>query len=102
MVAAITPFNDPLNLVAHKVAPALIGGNGVVLKPAEQTPLVALAFVELRLEAGVPADRVGGAPRSGCDRRGGPGGHPRVDLVSFTGGFATGNAVAARLEPRRR
>ena len=62
VVAAITPFNDPLNLVAHKVGPALIGGNGVVLKPAEQTPLTALAFIELLLDAGVPADRVAVLP----------------------------------------
>ena len=66
VVAAITPFNDPLNLVAHKVAPALIGGNGVVLKPAEQTPLVALAFIELLLDAGVPADRVAVLPGRGA------------------------------------
>ncbi len=95
VVAAITPFNDPLNLVAHKVAPALIGGNGVVLKPAEQTPLVALAFVELLLAAGVPADRVAVLPGRGATVGAALVGHPRVDLVSFTGGYATGNAIAA-------
>lgn len=95
VVAAITPFNDPLNLVAHKVAPALIGGNGVVLKPAEQTPLVALAFTELLLEAGVPADRVAVLPGRGATVGAALVAHPLVDLVSFTGGFATGNAIAA-------
>ena len=95
VVAAITPFNDPLNLVAHKVAPALIGGNGVVLKPAEQTPLVALAFVQLLLDAGVPADRVAVLPGRGATVGAALVGHPRVDLVSFTGGFTTGNAIAA-------
>lgn len=95
VVAAITPFNDPLNLVAHKVAPALIGGNGVVIKPAEQTPLVALAFIELLLEAGVPADRVAVLPGRGATVGAALVAHPRVDLVSFTGGFATGNAIAA-------
>ena len=95
VVAAITPFNDPLNLVAHKVAPALIGGNGVVLKPAEQTPLVALAFIELLLDAGVPADRVAVLPGRGATVGAALVGHPRVDLVSFTGGFTTGNAIAA-------
>jgi acyl-CoA reductase-like NAD-dependent aldehyde dehydrogenase len=95
VVAAITPFNDPLNLVAHKVAPALIGGNGVVLKPAEQTPLVALAFIELLLEAGVPADRVAVLPGRGATVGAALVGHPRVDLVSFTGGYSTGNAIAA-------
>lgn len=95
VVAAITPFNDPLNLVAHKVAPALMGGNGVVLKPAEQTPLVALAFIELLLDAGVPADRVAVLPGRGATVGAALVGHPRVDLVSFTGGFTTGNAIAA-------
>jgi acyl-CoA reductase-like NAD-dependent aldehyde dehydrogenase len=95
VVAAITPFNDPLNLVAHKVAPALIGGNGVVLKPAEQTPLVALAFIELLLDAGVPEDRVAVLPGRGATVGAALVGHPQVDLVSFTGGFTTGNAIAA-------
>jgi glyceraldehyde-3-phosphate dehydrogenase (NADP+) len=94
VVAAITPFNDPLNLVAHKLAPALIGGNGVVLKPAEQTPLVALAFVQLLLDAGVPADRLAVVPGTGATAGAALVSHPLVDLVSFTGGYATGNAVA--------
>jgi len=54
VVAAITPFNDPLNLVAHKVGPAIAGGNAVVLKPATATPLAALKLAELFLEAGLP------------------------------------------------
>jgi glyceraldehyde-3-phosphate dehydrogenase (NADP+) len=94
VVAAITPFNDPLNLVAHKLAPALIGGNGLVLKPAEQTPLTALAFVELLLDAGVPADRVAVLPGKGVQVGAALVGHPLVDMVSFTGGWTSGNAVA--------
>jgi acyl-CoA reductase-like NAD-dependent aldehyde dehydrogenase len=54
VVCAITPFNSPLNTVLHKVAPALAGGNGVVLKPATYTPLTAVRLIELLLEAGVP------------------------------------------------
>ena len=54
VVAAITPFNDPLNLVAHKVGPAIAGGNAVVVKPATVTPLSALKLAELLLEAGLP------------------------------------------------
>jgi acyl-CoA reductase-like NAD-dependent aldehyde dehydrogenase len=54
-VAAITPFNFPLNLVAHKVAPALAAGNTLVLKPAEETPLTAVAMAEALAEAGLPA-----------------------------------------------
>ena len=54
VIAAISPFNFPLNLVAHKVAPALAGGNAVVLKPASNTPLTALRLAELLAEAGLP------------------------------------------------
>ena len=94
IVAAITPFNDPLNLVAHKLGPALIGGNGVVLKPSARTPLVALALVQLLLEAGVPSGRIAAIVS-------GPGvaealvTDDRVDLISFTGGPATAERIAA-------
>jgi glyceraldehyde-3-phosphate dehydrogenase (NADP+) len=95
VVGAITPFNDPLNLVAHKVGPALMGGNGVVLKPAEQTPLTALAVTALLLDAGVPADRLAVLPGRGATVGATLVSHPGVDMVSFTGGQATGNVVAA-------
>jgi glyceraldehyde-3-phosphate dehydrogenase (NADP+) len=94
IVAAITPFNDPLNLVAHKLGPALIGGNGVVLKPSGRTPLTGLAFVQLLLEAGVPAGRIAAIVA-------GPGvsealvADPQVDLISFTGGPQTAERIAA-------
>ncbi|MDF2052293.1 MULTISPECIES: aldehyde dehydrogenase family protein [unclassified Arthrobacter] len=94
IVAAITPFNDPLNLVAHKLGPALIGGNGVVLKPSTRTPLTGLALVRLLLEAGVPPGRVAVIVT-------GPGvsealiTDPRVDLISFTGGPETAERIAA-------
>lgn len=94
VVAAITPFNDPLNLVAHKLAPALIGGNGVVLKPAEQTPLTAMAFAQALLDAGVPADRLAVLPGAGASVGTALVSHPLVDMVSFTGGYRTGNEVA--------
>lgn len=54
VVCAITPFNSPLNTVAHKIAPALAGGNGVVLKPADQTPLTADLLLRVLLDAGLP------------------------------------------------
>ena len=100
VVGAITPFNDPLNLVAHKVGPALMGGNGVVLKPAEQTPLTALAFTELLLDAGVPTDRLAVLPGRGATVGAALVSHPGVDMVSFTGGSpATSWPVAPA--PRR-
>src|SRR5207253_10036132 len=54
VVAAITPFNFPLNLVCHKIGPALAAGNAVILKPASDTPLSALTLTAILLEAGLP------------------------------------------------
>ena len=100
IVAAITPFNDPLNLVAHKLGPALLAGNGVILKPHEATPLTALAFAELLIEAGMPGDRLavvcGEAETGGHVVT-----HPRVDVVSFTGGPRTAARISAMAGPRR-
>jgi acyl-CoA reductase-like NAD-dependent aldehyde dehydrogenase len=100
VVAAITPFNDPLNLVAHKLGPALLAGNGVVLKPAEATPLTALALVEVLIEAGVPHDRLAvvcGEAETGAHLVT----HPDVDLVSFTGGPRTAARISATAGARR-
>jgi acyl-CoA reductase-like NAD-dependent aldehyde dehydrogenase len=92
VVAAITPFNDPLNLVAHKLGPALIAGNPVVLKPAPQTPLSALALVDRLLRAGVPGEYLAAVP----GRHAGAAlvRNPRVDVVSFTGGPRTADQIA--------
>ena len=54
VVAAITPFNAPLNTVVHKIGPAIAAGNAVVLKPAEQTPLCSVALAQILLDAGLP------------------------------------------------
>ena len=94
VVAAITPFNDPLNLVAHKIGPALMAGNGVVLKPAEQTPLTALALTGILLRCGVPARRIATLAGQGSGAGEALVRHPLVDLVSFTGGWRTGTRVA--------
>ncbi len=100
IVAAITPFNDPLNLVAHKLGPALLAGNGVILKPHEATSLTALAFAGVLLEAGVPGDRLavvcGEAETGGHVVT-----HPQVDVVSFTGGPRTAARISAMAGPRR-
>jgi glyceraldehyde-3-phosphate dehydrogenase (NADP+) len=100
VVAAITPFNDPLNLVAHKLGPALLAGNAVLLKPHEATPLTALAFTEVLLQAGVPGDRVavvcGEAETGGHVVT-----HPQVDVISFTGGPRTAARISAMAGPRR-
>jgi acyl-CoA reductase-like NAD-dependent aldehyde dehydrogenase len=93
VVAAITPFNFPLNLVCHKVAPALAAGNAVVLKPASDTPLSALALVEFLLEAGLPPLALSCLTGSGgsvgkqiCSDR-------RVRKISFTGSRDVGEQI---------
>lgn len=93
VVLAITPFNFPLNLVCHKVGPALAAGNAVIIKPASDTPLSALKLVEILLEAGVPPEAVQ------CIT--GPGGElgkalcsdSRVRKISFTGSRDVGEAI---------
>ena len=93
VIAAITPFNDPLNLVAHKVGPAIAGGNGVVLKPATVTPLSALKLAELFLEAGLPPQVLNVVTGPGGEVGAALVSDPRVRMVSFTGGVEAGLEV---------
>jgi len=92
VVAAITSFNDPLNLVAHKVAPALLAGAPIVLKPSDQTPFSALILAEILLEAGVPADRLS-VICGGSEIGSALVSHPDVAVVSFTGGTRTAEEI---------
>ena len=93
IVVAITPFNDPLNLVAHKVGPALAAGNVVILKPDHATPLSALLLARTLAEAGLPRDflqvLVGYGSEIGMSLIS----DPRVRMVSFTGGRETGEII---------
>lgn len=83
-VACITPFNFPLNLVAHKIAPAIAAGCPFVLKPASQTPLSALDLAELMLDSGAPPEAVSVLPLAAKDSS--PlAEDPRIRAVSFTG-----------------
>ncbi|MEU3891463.1 aldehyde dehydrogenase family protein [Streptomyces sp. NPDC029041] len=95
VVAAITPWNYPLHQIVAKVAPALAAGCTVVVKPAEDTPLVARLFADAVHEAGVPAGVfnliTGLGPVAGQALAE----HPGVDLVSFTGSTAVGRQIAA-------
>ena len=96
VIGAITPFNDPLNLVAHKVGPAIAGGNAVVLKPATVTPLSALKLGKVLTDAGLPAGvlnivtgysaKVGDALVT----------DPRIRMISFTGGADTGEEIVKK------
>ena len=93
VVAAITPFNDPMNLVAHKIGPGLLAGNAIVLKPAAVTPLSALALHDILLRAGLPARRMA-VLASGREAGSALVGDPRIAAVSFTGGPSTGDTIA--------
>src|SRR5690606_37015511 len=92
----VIPWNFPLLMLAWKVAPALATGNTVVLKPAETTPLTALAFAEITAEADLPPgvfNVITGAGQTGAELVG----HPDVDKVAFTGSTAVGKLIQAQL-----
>jgi len=101
VVCAITPFNAPISTVLHKIAPALAGGNSVVLKPAGTTPLCSLKLAQLLTDAGVP--------RGYLNVLTGPGGqlgrwlseHPTPRFYTFTGSTAVGRDIQSRVGLRR-
>ncbi|QKG24473.1 aldehyde dehydrogenase [Actinomadura verrucosospora] len=95
VVGAITPWNSPIASDAQKVAPALAAGNAVLLKPAEWTPLVALALGRVIEESGLPAGLLSVLPGPGAVTGDAIVRHPGVGKVSFTGGTATGRAIGA-------
>lgn len=93
--AAITPFNHPLNQVAHKVAPAIAAGTPLVLKPSEKTPLTPLRFAELLYAAGLPGPMLSvllGPTRDVAEMLVC---HPDVEVLAFTGSVAVGKKIAA-------
>lgn len=93
VVLAITPFNFPLNLVAHKVGPAIAAGNAVILKPASDTPLSALKFTEVLLEAGLPPEGIQCVTGSGRGVGSQLCADGRVRKISFTGSRDVGEAI---------
>lgn len=100
-ISAITPFNHPMNQVAHKVAPSIATNNRLVLKPSEKTPLSALYLADLLYEAGLPPEMfqvVTGEPAEIADELVT---NEHVDLVTFTGGVAIGKSIAQRAGYRR-
>lgn len=92
---AITPFNHPLNQVAHKLAPAIAAGTPIILKPSEKTPLVALKFAELLYAAGLPGPMLSVLLGPTADVAEVLVKHPEVELVAFTGSVAVGKRIAA-------
>lgn len=93
IVAAITPFNFPLNLVAHKVGPALAAGNAVFIKPAGDTPLTALKLVEVLLEAGIPPQAIACITGPGSELGRAICTDRRVRKISFTGSYEVGQEI---------
>jgi len=101
VISAITPFNHPLNQVAHKIAPSIATNNRMVLKPSEKTPLSALLLADILYEAGLPPEMfsvITGDPREIADELLT---HTDVDLISFTGGVAVGKYIASRAVYKR-
>jgi glyceraldehyde-3-phosphate dehydrogenase (NADP+) len=99
-IAGISPFNFPLNLVAHKIAPALAAGNPIVLRPASQTPITAIKLGEIILEAGWPEEAIAIVPSSTADAS------PlveddRIKLLTFTGSPAVGWSLKPRAGRKR-
>jgi glyceraldehyde-3-phosphate dehydrogenase (NADP+) len=93
IIVAITPFNDPLNLVAHKVGPAIAAGNAIIVKPATVTPLSALLLAEAFEKAGLPPKVLSVITGYPSDMGDSLITHSAIRMISFTGGLATGKAI---------
>lgn len=100
-ISAITPFNHPLNMVSHKVAPAIATNNCVVVKPTELTPMTALVLADILYEAGLPPEMlsvVTGWPDDIGDEMIT---NPNIDLITFTGGVPVGKLIASKAGYKR-
>jgi putative phosphonoacetaldehyde dehydrogenase len=100
-ISAITPFNHPLNMVSHKVAPAIATNNCVVVKPTELTPMTALVLADILYEAGLPPEMlsvVTGWPKDIGDEMIT---NPNIDLITFTGGVPVGKLIASKAGYKR-
>ena len=101
VISAITPFNHPMNQVAHKIVPSVATNNRMVLKPSEKVPFSAILFADILYQAGLPPEMlsvVTGSPAEIADEMLT---HPLVDLITFTGGVAIGKYIANKAGYRR-
>jgi acyl-CoA reductase-like NAD-dependent aldehyde dehydrogenase len=96
VVGAISPFNFPLNLVAHKLGPAIAAGNAVVLKPAGQTPISALKLAAILVDAGLPEGWLSIVPGPGAEVGNAIVEHDLIRAISFTGSSSVGWAIRSR------
>jgi len=101
LVCAITPFNSPLNTVVHKVGPAIAAGNGVILKPAAQTPRSADALVRLLIDAGLPPELITTVYGSGRLIGQALAENPLISFYAFTGSTAVGESIHRAAGMRR-
>jgi putative phosphonoacetaldehyde dehydrogenase len=93
-IAAITPFNHPLNMISHKIAPAIATNNRVVAKPTERTPLTALLLADILYEAGLPPQMLSVVTGKPYDIGTAMITDPRADIVTFTGSVDVGKYIA--------
>jgi len=100
-ISAITPFNHPLNMVAHKLAPAIATNNCVVLKPTEQTPFTALMLADTLYEAGLPPEMLSVVTGGPADIGDAMITDPRIDLITFTGSVRVGKYIAEKAGYKR-
>ncbi len=101
VISAITPFNHPMNQVAHKVVPSIVSNNRMVLKPSEKVPFSALVFADVLYEAGLPHEMLQvltGDPKEIADELIT---NENIDLVTFTGGVAIGKYIASKAGYKR-
>jgi acyl-CoA reductase-like NAD-dependent aldehyde dehydrogenase len=101
VVGAISPFNFPLNLVAHKLGPAIAAGNAVVLKPAGQTPISALKLAAILVDAGLPEGWLGVVPGPGSEVGNAIVEHELISALSFTGSAAVGWGIRSRVPHKK-
>lgn len=101
VVGAISPFNFPLNLVCHKLGPAIAAGNAVVLKPAGQTPVSSIKLAEILIEAGLPAGWLSVVPGSGSKVGEALVDHPLTAAISFTGSAPVGWGIRSKVPHKR-
>ncbi len=100
-ISAITPFNHPLNMVSHKIAPSIATNNCMVCKPTELTPLTALTLADILYEAGLPPEMfqiVTGMPADIGDEMVT---NPNIDIITFTGGVPVGKLIASKAGYKR-
>jgi putative phosphonoacetaldehyde dehydrogenase len=100
-ISSITPFNHPLNMISHKIAPAIMTNNCIVCKPTEKTPLTAIVLADILYEAGLPAEMlsvVTGLPEDVGDEMVT---NSDIELLTFTGGVTTGKMIANKIGYKR-